>query len=361
MDIQLSTRRDRLENVAGVKTVLLDKTGTLTTGKLSVSWRQLSQVWNVSQQKEDEWWALVGAIEQHAGKHPLALAIAQESEAQRASASDTKQPRVSVIRARSEPGKGVQGWAVLGDKPPVHVAVGSKGFLGSLGIKPNLSSVPETVRSDVGTLVCVAIDQKYAGILLCRDTVRFSARRLVQSFSRRGVRVGMITGDSWSAALLVARSVGISTENVHAEMLPLDKAQVVRASRQQGPVMVVGDNINDTAAFSESSFSVYVGSEYGDAGGTDATLLPLAAEAFREAACMRDSEASATIAEDSIDLENLRYMTLLARKTAGKIRQNELLSMAYNILALTLASGVLQRFNHHLVFSPYASREPCVL
>lgn len=135
-------------------------------GKLSVSWHFLSPEWTVSRQKQTEWWTLVGAVEQHAGQHPLTVTITRESGAQTQRASDSTAP-VSVTCVRYKLGKGVQGWIVLDDRPPVHVAVGSRGFLKSMGIEPDVSSVPEAVRSDVATTVCVAIDENYAGILVC--------------------------------------------------------------------------------------------------------------------------------------------------------------------------------------------------
>lgn len=117
--------------------------------------------------------------------------------------------------------------------------------------------------------------------------------------------------------------------------------------------MMVGDNINDTAAFSESSFSVYVGSDGGNGGGTDATLLSPIAGASHHRVFTKGDEACGPVVNDSIDLEKLRCVILLARRAVGKIRQNKLLGLVYNILALTLASGVLQSISHRLVLSPY--------
>lgn len=351
-NIQLSTISHRVENAASIKTVLFDKTGTLTTGKLSINWHVIEPHWSETTQQKQEWWAMVGAAEHHARKHPLSLPIIRESEMRMKSASDIE-PRVSVTRAHYEPGKGVQAWIVLEEKAPIHVAVGSRSFLTSLGIKLDTSQVPETARLSVGTLVCVAIDHKQAGLLLCGDVIRPSARRLVKNLSRQGVQVGMLTGDSWNAASVVARSVGIPVDHVYAEMLPLDKAQVVRDEKRRGPVMVVGDNFNDMAAFAESSFSVYVGSGHAGAGGTDAMLLPVAGVGGeRLEVLVTESEEVDTNTQDGVDLEKLQTMMVLAQQTVGKIRQNKFLSLAYNLVALTLASGALEGIHPYLIVSP---------
>ncbi|EFX00413.1 haloacid dehalogenase-like hydrolase [Grosmannia clavigera kw1407] len=353
-NIRLHTNPRRIEDAGRVKTVLLDKTGTLTTGVLSVSWCGLAPHWMETEKSRAEWWALVGAVEQHddiAAKHPLARAILREAQVQAASASAAdSRPRVSVVRADYEPGRGVHGWLVLGDNTPAipgssinarHVVVGSRSFLAALGIEHDMSSVPETARADVATTVCVAIDRKHAGTLVCRDVVRPSALELVRRLSQQGVRVGMITGDAWSAALRVAGAVGISVENVHAELLPLDKAGVVLAARRRGPVVVVGDNLNDTGAFAESSFSIYVGSDTVCAGETDAMLL--SGQTRNDAAHVR------------VDLEQIQDVILLAKTTMDRIRQNRWASLAYNIVALALASGLLQNIHHRLYFSPYVA------
>jgi P-type Cu+ transporter len=325
-------RLDLVEHAAAAQTVLFDKTGTLTEGRLSLGWHVISLECNKERYSRRDWWATVAAVERHASSHPLREAISAAAEVQGGQGDeDTGHPLVT--NAKYSPGKGVQGWVALRNQKPVHVAIGSKAFLKSLGIDVDLSPIPQKWRSGVNTTVCVAIAKSQAGIIVLQDRLRPCARDLVRDLISDGLKVGMITGDSWTAATHVARSLDIPQGRVHAELLPLDKAEIVRMSKKQGSVLAVGDNFNDMAAFSEASLGVYTGRGHNDGHGAEAALL-------------QDSGPNGT------DLKRLYKLLVLARRVTSRVRQNTYISLGYNLIALLIASGALQQIDSRLELTP---------
>lgn len=365
----------RLENAAGTRTVLFDKTGTLTEARLRASCVIVAPGWNdtAAPRRLLAWWAVVGALERHV-RHPVAVAIVEESDRQlaaiRARLDDDDDDDVNVNVKSPEltprvsdvdyvPGRGLQGWvSVSGSAEPMHVAIGSRKFMSQLGVAVDYSAVPERARSAIASTVAVAIDHAHAGIIVCEDVIRPTSRAAVESLTRRGIDVGLLTGDSAASAALVARAVGIPAGNVFADRLPMEKAEVVADMQRRGPVTFVGDNLNDVPAFASSSFSVCVVSD-GSAGSSpspasaDAFLFPLGSGlAAGDAELDKAATPGLGTAPDTVDLTRLPYLISLSAATVRRVKQNFLWTAVYNIVSLLLGSGVLQTLHPRLTLSP---------
>jgi hypothetical protein len=159
---------------------------------------------------------------------------------------------------KDQAGLGLQGRVHLFNMEPLHVAIGSRKIMVSLGIAVGYTAVPEQARCTVGGTVYIAIQHFQAGIILCEDVIRPKSKAAVQALLRRGINVDIVTGDSFASASLVARLVGIHAENIFADLLPMEKSEVVLDMRRRGSVSFVGEGLNDVTAFASSSFSIYV-------------------------------------------------------------------------------------------------------
>ncbi|KAF5625187.1 P-type ATPase [Fusarium tjaetaba] len=330
-NIRFPTRLNVVEDAAVARTVLFDKTGTLTVGQLELVWHHITLKGDLMQFCPADPWSIILAIERHAGDHPLTKAIVCAAEAQ----CDGATILPSVTNARYEPGRGVQGWVSLRNGSLLHVAVGSRGWMKSLGIEVDWSLVPQEWRSAISTTVCVAFNKEQIGIIVLKDKIRPCAHHLISGLLNQGLEVGIITGDSLAAATTVAQVLRIPTGNIHAELLPLDKARIVKEAKKNGPVIAVGDDYNDMAAFSEASVGVYVGCDDRDTHGADAAL-----------------HAIKGADEQDMGLVRLLRVIETAQATLRRVQLNRFISSTYNIMALSLASGLLQNFDQRLVLTP---------
>lgn len=229
-----------------VKQIIFDKTGTLTVGEPTV--REIEAV----EADEDELLSLAAAVES-ASEHPLAQAIVNA-----AFERGLTPPPVKDFEAF--PGKGVV--ATVGKR---RVVVGSPGFLELHGVdlkslKKSIVKLEESGR----TVLVVARDKQALGAIAVGDELRPDARQAVSALNESGVRTIMLTGDNKSAARIMASVVGI--EEVHAGILPGDKAELVRSLQKKGMVAMVGDGINDAPALMQSDVGIAMG------GGTDIAI-----------------------------------------------------------------------------------------
>ncbi|KAF4447582.1 heavy metal translocating p-type ATPase [Fusarium austroafricanum] len=313
--------------------VLPGKGRVVPISLVSAAVGQLELAWHHTSHKgySADPWSIILAIERHAGDHPLTRAIVRIAEAQCGRATILP----SVTNARYEPGRGVQGWVSLENGYLLHVAVGSRGWMKSLGIEVDWSLIPQEWRSTINTTVCVAFNKEQIGIIVLKDKLRPCAQPLISGLLNQGLEVGIITGDSWAAATTVAQALRIPRGNVHAELLPLDKARIVKEAKRNGPVIVVGDNYNDMAAFSEASVGVYVGCDDHDTHGADAAIHTISGAEKHEMGLVR-----------------LLRLIKTAKATVRRVHQNTYISFGYNIMALFLASGFLQQFDRRLVLTP---------
>ncbi|MHA6760111.1 heavy metal translocating P-type ATPase [Streptacidiphilus sp. PAMC 29251] len=292
-----------LESTRAVDTVVLDKTGTVTTGQMA-----LLSVHTVAgtPAAAAEALRLAGALE-HASEHPIARAVA---EAAAAAAEDGLLPPVEDFR--NIPGRGVQG-VVEGRA----VLAGREQLLADHAqhLPGPLQAAWEAAEAAGRTAVAVGWDGAAQAVLVVSDTVRPSSAEAVRRLRALGLTPVLLTGDNRAAAAGVAREVGIDPERVIAGVLPEQKAAEVRRLQAEGrTVAMVGDGVNDAAALAQADLGLAMGT------GTDAAI---------EAADLTLVRGDLLTAADAIRL---------ARRTLGIIRGNLFWAFGYNVAALPLAA-----------------------
>ncbi|MFG3473978.1 heavy metal translocating P-type ATPase [Streptomyces sp. NPDC047980] len=289
-----------LENTRRVDTIVLDKTGTVTTGRMT-----LLGVRTAEGTDETEALRLAGALE-HASEHPVARAVATGA-AERVGALPVPEDFVNV------PGLGVQG-VVDGHA----VLVGRERLLAewAIALPAELEQVRARAEAAGRTAVTVAWDGEARAVLEVADAVRPTSAEAVRRLRALGLTPILLTGDNKAVAESVAAEVGI--ERVVAEVMPEDKVDVVRRLQQEGrTVAMVGDGVNDAAALAQADLGLAMGT------GTDAAI---------EAGDLTLVRGDLRAAADAIRL---------SRRTLGTIKGNLFWAFAYNVAALPLAAAGL--------------------
>jgi Cu+-exporting ATPase len=300
---------EALEVMEKVNTLVVDKTGTLTEGK-----PKLVSVAAVDDFNEGEVLRL-GASLERASEHPLAAAIlngAQEKNFALAPVSDF----------RSYTGKGVTG-SVDGRA----IALGNLKLLEELKI--NAAELPlraDSLHAEGQTVMMLAIDGKAAGLIGVADPVKASTQEAIAALHGEGVKVIMLTGDNRATAEAVARKLGI--DRVEAEVLPDQKAAIVKQLQSQGRIVAMaGDGINDAPALAQAQVGIAMGT------GTDVAM----------------ESAGVTLVKG--DLRGIVRAVRLSRATMKNIRQNLFFAFVYNSIGVPIAAGVLYPF-FGLLLSP---------
>ncbi len=287
-----------LEGVAGVQTVVLDKTGTLTEGKPS-----LTDVVAEGTFSEVEILRLAASAE-IGSEHPLSRAIVEGAKSRGLTI-----PEASSFQ--SVAGHGIEATAegkalLLGNARLMmdqNIAIGS------------LASRSDELASRGRTPIFIAIDGHAAGILAVADTIRPSARETIQRFKDAGIEAVMMSGDNRRTAEAVAHELGI--ERVFAEVLPEQKASYVVQLQQEGKrVAMVGDGVNDAPALAQADIGIAIGA------GTDVAI-----------------ETANVVLMRSDPLDIHRALTL-SKATVRKMKQNLGWASVYNILAIPVAAGI---------------------
>ena len=290
---------EALEVSKNLTTVAFDKTGTLTRGKPDVTDIVAFGM------PEDRLLAVAAAVERNS-QHPLAVAVVRRAESAGVTVPASE-------RFNTFGGRGVS--AVVDGEV---VLIGNQPFLLERGIAvPPKAEMRVTAFQDVGkTAVLVAAGGELAGILAIADTLKPTTRTAIADLKRMGLTVTMITGDNPRTANAIAREVGI--ENVHAGVLPQEKAQEVRALQERREVVAfVGDGINDAPALAQADVGIAIGS------GTDVAIES------GDIVLIRD------------DLTDAVAAIQLSRKVMSRIKQNLFWAFAYNAALIPLAAGVL--------------------
>ena len=290
---------EALEVLESVTTLVVDKTGTLTEGK-----PRLMSVEPAAGIEAGTLLHLVASLE-HVSEHPLASAIV-------AGARDRHVPLGDVRDFQSVTGKGV-----VGTIDGRHVAIGNLVHLADLGVDASLlRERAEALRRDGQTVMFVAIDGRAAGLIGVADPVKATTPNAIEALHREGLRIVMLTGDTRTTAEAVARAVGIDV--VEADVLPDQKAAVVRRLQQQGAqVAMAGDGINDAPALAAADVGIAMGT------GTDVAI----------------ESAGVTLVKG--DLRGIVRARRLSRSTMRNIRQNLFFAFVYNVLGVPIAAGVL--------------------
>jgi len=290
-----------LEGLSGIQAVVLDKTGTLTEGKPSLTDVVTSPGWD-----EDNLLRIAAAAEV-GSEHPLSQAIvagAQNRTLDIPSAEAFEAIAGHGIEAR------VEGRTVL---------IGNAKLMRDRGVAiESLTGRADALAAAGRTPMYVAIDGQSAGILAVADTIRPSAREAVDQFRKAGIEVVMMTGDNRRTGEAVARDLGI--ERVFAEVLPEQKAEYVALLQARGEgkrVAMVGDGVNDAPALAQADVGIAIGA------GTDVAI-----------------EAARVVLMRSDPVDVMRAWRL-SKATVRKMKQNLAWASVYNILAIPIAAGVL--------------------
>ncbi|MGI9075431.1 MAG: heavy metal translocating P-type ATPase [Bryobacteraceae bacterium] len=300
---------EALETMEKVNTIVVDKTGTLTEGQ-----PKLTTVQALGGTAEVELLRSAASLEQ-ASEHPLAGAIVS-------GAKSRNIDLLSVADFQSVTGKGV-----LGTVEGHRVLVGTVALLQSQGIQ--LDGVllrSEELRREGQTVVFVAVDGRASGLMGVADPIKPSTAEAIGLLHKEKIRVIMLTGDSRTTAEAVGRKLGL--DQIEAEVLPADKAAVIRKLQDQGhTVAMAGDGVNDAPALAQAQVGIAMGT------GSDVAM----------------ESAAITLVQG--DLRGIARLRRLSRATMRNIRQNLFFAFAYNTLGVPIAAGVLFPF-FGLVLSP---------
>ncbi|MGA4974521.1 heavy metal translocating P-type ATPase [Streptomyces cinereoruber] len=285
-----------LESTRRIDTVVLDKTGTVTTGRMRLAGvRVYGGTYGTEGADEDELLRLAGALE-HSSEHPVARAVAE-------AAAERCGPLPVPKTFENVPGLGVRG-SVDGRL----VVVGRAALLAAEGIEAPAASEPGAVH--------VAWDGVARGTLTVADTVKDTSAEAVARLRALGLRPVLLTGDHRAVAEAVADEVGI--DEVIAEVLPEGKAEVIRRLQEEGrTVAMVGDGVNDAAALATADLGLAMGT------GTDAAI---------EAGDLTLVRGDLRVAADAVRL---------SRRTLATIKGNLGWAFGYNVAALPLAAAGL--------------------
>ena len=294
---------EAIEITEKVTQLVTDKTGTLTAGKPRVTNRKAA-----SGTDENHLLQIAASIEQ-SSEHPLARAIVD-------AAKEQKLELLAVQDFKSTTAGGVTG--IVGGKT---VRVGKEKFLVESGV-----TIPDDLKRDAqawqekaNTVVWIAEGDKAAGILAIADPIKESTAEAIKALHALGLKVIMCTGDNRKTAEAVAGELGI--DEVHAEVMPHDKIEIVRKLKAQGAVVAMaGDGINDAPALAEASVGIAMGT------GTDVAI----------------KSAGITLVKG--DLMGIVKAIHISRAVMRTIRQNLFFAFIYNALGVPIAAGILYPF-----------------
>src|SRR5437667_911468 len=293
---------EALETLARVDALVVDKTGTLTEGKPTVTSLQVFEDAGLS---KDQLLSLTASVEQ-SSEHPLARAIVR-------AAKEKKLPLTSATEFWATSGSGVEG-RVLGKS----VLAGTAAFLLERRIDlPNLQDRKALASmSSAVTPIFVAVGGRLAGLFLLSDAIKASAPEAIRMLRADGVRVVMLTGDRRETAMQIAR--GLQIEEVDAEVQPQQKSAIIARLRREGRIVAMaGDGINDAPALAAAEVGIAMGT------GTDVAI----------------ESAGVTLLKG--DLTGIVKARRLSQATMRNIRQNLFFAFVYNAAGVPIAAGVL--------------------
>ena len=300
---------EALEVLAKVDTIVIDKTGTLTEGKI-----HLNQVFVLEEGREGTILQLSASLES-LSEHPLSLAIV----------SKAKEKGLSLLQVQdfqSFTGKGV-----VGKVEGKIIAIGNQKLMSDQKIVLDSLALPaETLRNEGQTVLYVAMDGKAAGLLAASDVIKGTTSEAIQMLHHEKIRIVMLTGDNHITAISIGKALGI--DEIEAEVLPEDKGKIVKKLQEQGHIVAMaGDGINDAPALAQAHVGIAMGT------GTDVAI----------------ESAGITLVKG--DLRGIVRARKLSIATVRNIHQNLLFAFIYNVLGIPIAAGILYPF-FGLLLSP---------
>ena len=290
---------EALERIEKVTTLVVDKTGTLTEGKPTVT-----RIVPADGFSEEEILRLSAGVER-SSEHPLAVAIVAAAEKRGITIQE-------VSEFDSPTGKGA-----LGTVDGRRILLGNASFLAGENVATaDLDAMADELRRDGATAIYAAVDGRLAGVIAIADPLKATTAEALASLKAEGIRVVMLTGDNRTTAEAVARKLGI--EEVEADVLPDRKAAVVERHKAAGQVVAMaGDGVNDAPALASADVGIAMGT------GTDVAI------------------ESAGITLLNGDLTSIVRARRLSRAVMNNIRQNLFFAFAYNAAGIPIAAGVL--------------------
>jgi Cu+-exporting ATPase len=294
----LISNAEALETLEKVDTLVIDKTGTLTEGK-----PKLTELVPAAGVNETDLLQAAASLE-NASEHPLAAAIL-------AAAKEKNIALVAIENFRSITGKGV-----TGTQAGKQVAIGNAALMSALGASPeSLRTQAESLQKDGRTVMYIALDKKFAGLIAVADPIKASTAEAIAQLKREGIKVVMVTGDNHATAEAVAKKLGIDFE---ADVLPAKKAAVVQKLQAAGAIVAMaGDGVNDAPALAQAQVGIAMGT------GTDVAM----------------KTGGLTLVKG--DLRGIVKARRLSHLTMNNIRQNLFFAFFYNALGVPLAAGIL--------------------
>lgn len=291
---------EALENAHKVKTILFDKTGTITKGKLSIS-----KIYNYSNMKENDIIKIISSIEAKS-EHPIAKGIVRD-------AKERKIILEKVKEFKNVPGLGVT--AVYNDNKYV---IGNKKLMEENVIALNDKALKdeEELQLSGNSILFVAKEDELIALLGVKDNVKENAKDVISRLKKIGMKVVMLTGDNEKTAKAIASSIGI--KEVIAGVMPKDKAKTVENLKNNNElVMMCGDGINDSVSLVKADIGVSVGS------GTDVAM----------------DSSNVVLMNDN--LEKIVDLIEISKKTIRNIKQNLFWAFFYNLCMIPIAIGLL--------------------
>ncbi len=281
-----------LEEVNDVKTVVFDKTGTITKGKPEVT----------DIIGDDKQVLTIAAALEESSEHPLATAILDR-------AKTDEIPTATVSNFQAIEGKGVS--ATINNQ---QAFVGNDKLLNDIKIASELRDQMIRLQDEAKTVVFVGLNHEIIGLIAIQDAPKETSKEAIATLKSRGLRTVMLTGDNERVANAIAQDVGI--DEVIADVLPGDKADHVETLQKQGKVAFVGDGINDAPALTMADVGIAMGS------GTDIAI------------------ESGGIVLMKNDLRDVAKALELSRKTFNRIKLNLFWAFVYNVLGIPVAAGL---------------------
>ncbi|KAI1119064.1 heavy metal translocatin [Nemania sp. NC0429] len=328
-----------LETSTKITQVVLDKTGTITYGKMSVAAQKLPSIWQGNDWRRRLWWTIVGLAET-GSEHPIGKAILGAARSE-LGLDHEGSIEGSVGEFSAVVGRGVSATvepSSSAERKRYRVLIGSVRFL-----RENKVNVPEAAVEDseeintkanassksssAGTTnIFIAIEGIYAGHLCLADTIKDGAAAAIAALHHMGIKTAIVTGDQRSTALAVASQVGIAAENVFAGVSPDQKQEIILQFKEKGEcVAMVGDGVNDSPALATADVGIAMAS------GTDVAM-----------------EAADVVLMRPNQLMDVPASLCLARTIFTRIKVNLGWACVYNLVGLPFAMGLFLPLGFHL-------------